>query len=377
MNDKVVVVVRTKNRPVLLARALASVSAQTWTDLSAVVVNDGGEPGPVDEAVRASGLGERAVVVHHPESLGRSAALNAGLDAVPSTAFAVHDDDDTWDPDFLAATVAWLAANPEAVAVATRTEVVYEEVRGRDVVEVGREVLAAQLEQITLTQTAWQNSVPPISMLVRTAVLTRIGQFATDLPVLEDWEFNLRLLSDGEMGFLADRPLAFWHHRRAGAIGDDGNSVIAEARDHVAYDRKIRDDYLRRDLAGEGHGLGLHLATARLLRDMSEDADARWANHSDVVDRWNRGHQEHLSAVAETLGLEIGRLRGEALALRETVVRLEKGLAATQAELRKQIRDDAKPVRQGLRRMSRRVDDLWQTDRGVARLAKQRRRGSS
>lgn len=373
MSTKVVVVVRTKDRPLLLRRALASVAAQTWTDLVAVVVDDGGEPGPVDEAAAASGLGERVTVVHHERSKGRSEAVNAGLDAVEAELFAIHDDDDTWDPEFLSETVAWLDAHPDAVAVATRTAVVREEIRGGEVVELDREVLAEDVDEVTLIGTAWQNYVPPIAMLVRTSVLEQVGRFDPSLPVLEDWDFNLRLLAAGPMGFLPARPLAFWRHR-PGAAGSEGNSVIAESGDHTAYDGRIRERYLRADLAGEGTGLGNLLAVSQVLRDMQRDSDRRWATHSDVVDRWNNSHQEHLATVATTLGLEVGRLRGELLALEEQVTAIAEGIRGAHKELRRQIRADNRPVRQGLRRMSRRVDDLWQTDKGVARLVRRRGR---
>lgn len=375
MSTKVVVVVRTKDRPLLLRRALASVAAQTWTDLVAVVVNDGGAPGPVDEAAAESGLGERVTVVHHEQSKGRSEAINAGLDAVAGELFAIHDDDDTWDPDFLGQTVAWLDAHPEAVAVATRTAVVREEIRGDEVVELDREVLAEDVDEITLVATAWQNYVPPIAMLIRTSVLERVGRFDPALPVLEDWDFNLRLLAAGPMGFLPARPLAFWRHR-PGASGSEGNSVIAESGDHAAYDGRIREQYLRADLAGRGTGLGNLLAVTQVLRDMQRDSDQRWATHSDVVDRWNTGHQEHLTTVATTLSLEVGRLRGELLALEERVAAIAEGLKGAHKELRRQIRADNKPVRQRLRQVSQRVDDLWESDKGVARLVRRRERES-
>jgi glycosyltransferase involved in cell wall biosynthesis len=370
---KVLVIVRTKNRPVLLERALASVAAQTWSDVVPVVVNDGGDPTAVDEAVAASGVADVAIVVHHETSRGRSAALNAGLAATQADAFAIHDDDDTWDPSFLTETVHWLEGNPDAVAVATRTEVVYEQWADGQYVEVGRELLAGDTREVTLLQTAWHNYVPPIALVVRSSVVDRIGLFDTTLPVLEDWDFNLRLLTIGPIGFLPDQPLAFWRHRKE-AAGPEGNSVVAEAGDHETYDQLIRDMYLRRDLAGEGNGLGFHLAVTRVLRRMNQDADRHWAHHSRFVDQWHQSHRAHLDAVGTDLSLEVGRLRGEVLAMRESVTRLEVALAESHERLRREIRQDAKPVRQGLRRLSRRVDDLWQADKGVARLVRNRER---
>ena len=48
----VAVVIRTKNRPLFLARALDSVLAQTYEDWVGIVVNDVGDVRPVDAARR-------------------------------------------------------------------------------------------------------------------------------------------------------------------------------------------------------------------------------------------------------------------------------------------------------------------------------------
>lgn len=378
MTVKVAVLVRTKNRPLLLQRALASISAQTTDErVVTVVVNDGGEPAEVDRLVAASGVADSAVVVHHEESRGRSAALNAGLAASEAECFAIHDDDDSWHPDFLARTLAYLDATPAAASVAARTEVVHEEIDGDVVRETGREVLARDWSEVTLAQTAWQNYVPPIAMVVRTAVVDTIGTFDPELPVLEDWDFNLRLLAHAPMGFVDGEPLAFWHQRPS-VSGDLGNSVVGESSDHDAYDHRIRDSYLRRDLAGEGTGLGAYLATARLLRNMAADADHHATTLHDHVEGVAGPLHEHLELMAGTLSVEIGRLRGELLAMREVVDRigpdLDRSVKDSRRQLRQQLRADLKPVRQGLRRMARRVDDLWQTDKGVARLVRGRRR---
>ena len=68
---KVAIITRTKNRPLLLERALNSVSSQTLKDFVWVIVNDGGDQEPVNQIV-ASGQNDGLVVkcIHNQESLG-------------------------------------------------------------------------------------------------------------------------------------------------------------------------------------------------------------------------------------------------------------------------------------------------------------------
>ena len=313
MNAKVAVIVRTMNRPVLLERALRSVLAQTMEDFALVVVNDGGDPSGVEAVLKDAGAADdaRLVLVHNKPNLGRVGAIHAGLDAADSDYFVLHDDDDTWAPEFLAVTTAHLDTHPDDGAAATSTEVVFEEMDGATITEVRREWLAKDLSEASLIEMAVRNYIPPIALLVRRSVLDKTGRFDPSLPVLEDWDFNLRLLRHYPVGFVTE-PLAHWHHRE-NATGDDSNSVTAEASDHAHYDVLLRDAYLRRDLDGSGEGLGHLLAEGYLHRKL----EAHIVATNFAEDNWHHGHQDHLSEVAKMMSLEVGRLRGEVIALRD------------------------------------------------------------
>ena len=72
------IIMRTKNRPLLLERALNDVLRQVFTDWTMVIVNDGGDPAPVDDLVRryAEAFRGRVAVVHNRTSVGMEAASN-------------------------------------------------------------------------------------------------------------------------------------------------------------------------------------------------------------------------------------------------------------------------------------------------------------
>lgn len=332
MSPKVAVIVRTLNRPVLLERALRSVLAQTMQDFTLVVVNDGGAVTAVEAAVSKAGASddERLVLVRHEKSLGRVAAIHAGLDASDSDYFVLHDDDDTWDPVFLEVTAAHLAANPDVGAAATSTAVVFEELRDGVITETDREWLARDLTEASLVDMVVRNYIPPIALLVRRSVLDTVGRFDATLPVLEDWDFNLRLLCQYPVALITERPLAFWHQRPQLTQGDDSNSVNAEATDHQRLDVVIRDRYLRSDLAGEGTGLGQRLAGGHLHRLLAAASASAHSEAARVADYWGKGHQDQIGQLAQNISLEVGRLRGEVLALREQTENLAAQLAALQ-----------------------------------------------
>jgi glycosyltransferase involved in cell wall biosynthesis len=116
------VVVPTRDRDHLLARAVAAVAAQEHGGpLEIVVVRDGTDPAPVAVAVPAHVTLRQ---VRNTRSPGLPGARNTGILAAAHELVAFCDDDDEWLPGKLAAQLALLAARPDAALVATGIVVV-------------------------------------------------------------------------------------------------------------------------------------------------------------------------------------------------------------------------------------------------------------
>lgn len=271
--SRVGIVVRTKDRPILLARALDDLLGQSFEDWTAVVVNDGGASQPVDDLIaeRSHRSGDRIRAAHLDSSRGMEAASNLGVASLDSEFVAVHDDDDTWHPDFLADTVAHLDAHPRSVAVATATEIVHERVDGARVVELGREPFVVNGGVITFFDLLRRNQAVPISMLIRRTAIDEAGGFDPELRVVGDWEFNLRLLRLGPIDYLEGAYRAYWHQRPR-EKGVLGNSVQAGADLHVRYDRLVRDRAIRAHL--DSHDPALMLFVARLVDERFDALEA-------------------------------------------------------------------------------------------------------
>ena len=142
---RVTVVTRTRNRPLMLKRAVQSVGAQSFQDLELVIVNDAGSTEPVESALKSAPewLQERTRVVTNETSHGREAALEDGLAVSSCEFFAIHDDDDSWEPGFLAACVAHLDEHPGHGAVATRCDLISETVTEEGLSEVTKALQSA------------------------------------------------------------------------------------------------------------------------------------------------------------------------------------------------------------------------------------------
>jgi len=219
-------------------------------------------------------------VLHHPVRMGMETASNHALEMARGEFVVVHDDDDTWHPDFLSRTVAYLRdpSNARYIGVVTNGRLVWERIEDGVVIEESREPLPDFRVNIELRRVLAGNSFPPISLMMRRAAVMQVGAFNADMPVLGDWEFNLRALAFGDLGVI-EEPLAFYHQRRGLTDPVYGNSVIAGTHEHQRYDTMLRNSVIRLALRDNPALIGvlqplLHAACeeADALRRLREDA---------------------------------------------------------------------------------------------------------
>jgi glycosyltransferase involved in cell wall biosynthesis len=262
---------RTKNRTMFLARALDDILAQDFTDWSLVVVNDGGDPEPVDALLERPELTGRARALHRAQNGGPATAANQGVAAGSAPFIAVHDDDDTWHPQFLTRTVEHLSTT-EDVAVAVSTEIIWERRVGSRLVETGREMFHPLMLEPTYFDLLRFNHMVPIGMLYRRSAMGAAGGYDESLGMVEDWVLHLNLSLAGRIGYLRGEALAFWHQRPE-STGDAGNSVIAQQDAHHLYDRRYRNEALKAHVRENGAGALLYLA--KYMDERSAELHAR------------------------------------------------------------------------------------------------------
>jgi len=276
---------RTKNRPILLARAFASVLSQMHADWHLYLVNDGGDARVVDELVEryARQFAGRMTVIHHEKSLGMEAASNAALHRSTGDFIVVHDDDDSWHPDFLAATTSFLRnpANDHYAAALSHCTIIYERIGIGCVIEELR-VDGFCPEQIDLGDMIQQNRFPPISLLIRRSTVDVIGDYNENLPVLGDWDYNLRILFMGDIGVIP-RKLAYYHHRRSVEQNAYGNTVIAGVARHELYITLYRNSMLRHMVQTDPGRIAVIHILAKQASKNHEDLSRRLIQVEQVV----------------------------------------------------------------------------------------------
>ncbi len=224
------VIVRTKDRPELLAEALASLAESTWRRTEVIVVCDGGEkpelPSDYPLEIRLE---------HLIENQGRSAAANVGVAAAQGDYVAFLDDDDLVEPEHLAVLVGMVRSAGVRVAYTDAAVGVY---------QLGGAGWARSERRLPYSRDfdpellLFDNYIPFHTLLIerdlfREAALKDGQPFDVDLPFFEDWDFLQRLAALVPFRHLAQVTCEYRQFRGAGhhVLGDGARE---------------RDDFLKR-----------------------------------------------------------------------------------------------------------------------------------
>lgn len=103
-----------------VARAVASILAQTEPDLELIVIDDGSRDGSADAAREAIGTDPRGRVMRLEQNAGIARSLNQGLEASAAPIVAIQDADDYSAPPRLERQLEALAADPAVAVVGSR-----------------------------------------------------------------------------------------------------------------------------------------------------------------------------------------------------------------------------------------------------------------
>jgi GT2 family glycosyltransferase len=244
-SPKISIITRTRNRPLLLARAVQSVLGQVNPpEWEWIVVNDAGDPDEVRRVLEPATTAhpDRIRQINIAASRGMEHASNTGIREANGEFLVIHDDDDSWEPAFLNRMCGWLdePAHAALAGVVCHSVRVVEQIGEDGIHEEFRHPFNPDLNEITFWRVLQENPFPPISFVFRRGAYDAAGPFDESLPVLGDWEFNLRVLARHPVG-LVPEPLALYHHRPPSVTSDYANSITEQDNRHREVETSLRE----------------------------------------------------------------------------------------------------------------------------------------
>ena len=193
------IVIATWNRSELLQRALASVRAQTWSHWEALVVDDGSDDDTREKVAALAAEDPRIRLIARPHE-GVCAARNAGIALACGGLVAFLDSDNVWRPRFLETMVGVMSAGGHDAAYGALTAVTKDGVRYR-------------VNQVTPEILRVANHIDLNVLVVRAAILEKVGGFDETLPRTVDYDLVLRIADTTDLVYVP--VLGVEYHRDA------------------------------------------------------------------------------------------------------------------------------------------------------------------
>lgn len=185
------IIVRTKDRPVLLRRALQSIAEQTYRPIEVVLVNDGGCDLDIDQLKGING-NITLNYIRLEKNKGRSYAGNVGIENAKGKYVGFLDDDDEIYSDHIMVLVSFLERSDCEIAY-TDSYMVHQEYNPAtcDRCDVRREVVFARDFDYSIL--VFENYIPLLCLLFTKSILTESSGFDTALDLYEDWDLLIRI----------------------------------------------------------------------------------------------------------------------------------------------------------------------------------------
>lgn len=234
----VTAVIATRDRPELLARAVASVVGQDYAgDVELIIVFD---QASVRAELGSERPGRTVRAIPNSRSPGLAGARNTGIAAAHGVVVAFCDDDDTWVTDKLTRQVPQLMAEGVVLAVGG-IRIAYGETT-RERIPPGGTIESSDLASSRVT-----GSHPSTFMMRRDALLGPLGLVDEQIPhgYGEDYDLLLRAAKVGRIAVVpAVLAVVLWHsgsyYSRRWAAMIDGLAYLLDKHPQIGADRRGR-----------------------------------------------------------------------------------------------------------------------------------------
>lgn len=189
MNEKITIYIPTKNRMLLLQKAIESVIQQTYENWELIVVNDGSTD---DTAVFLDKLASENVkvkVIHHIESQGACVSRNDAIFSATGEFITGLDDDDEFTPDRLTKFIEnW---SDEYIGLFSAWK--FDE---KEILFDAKRISALRQEDLL-----YGNFIGN-QIFTKTRTLTSVGGFDSNFKMWQDFDCWYRVLSLGNLLFV-------------------------------------------------------------------------------------------------------------------------------------------------------------------------------
>ena len=190
-NPLVSIIVRTKDRPKLLEKALRSINAQTYRPIEVVLVNDGGCD--LNEEILRDILKDVSLnYIRLKDNVGRARAGNIGIENAKGDYIGFLDDDDELYPEHLSILVPVLEEKIYRIAY-TDANIAFLSYDSEKREMVTKEKRLFSSKDFSFKELIIDNYIPLMCILFSNDLFDKVGKFDEAFEIYEDWDLLIRM----------------------------------------------------------------------------------------------------------------------------------------------------------------------------------------
>jgi glycosyltransferase involved in cell wall biosynthesis len=257
MTKSIGIIIPTRNRPILLERAIQSVFDQTWTNWTLTIVNDGGNIEDIETLVnyfknKYNSKNEISVYTND-YNLGKAASCNIALEKIQDELVVILNDDDCWASEFLQLSIIQLEyrnkLNSSIKGIMCLANIYHEEVlddgaytQWCDTPPI--EELNQYDDYVSSSALLEKNLFSSSQFIFYKEVIDRIGKFNKNMLVYSDWEFNIRFIAHYEI-YRQPQPFVNVYKRFWTTNPSYSNLLTVHVEKLDYFSNRINDELLR------------------------------------------------------------------------------------------------------------------------------------
>lgn len=306
------IIVRTKDRPILLKKALQSIAAQSYRLVEVILVNDGG----CDLDTGALQAILRDIPMHYErlaKNTGRAHAANAGIKRSSGKYIGFLDDDDEFHDDHVSVLVGILENYDYKVAYSDANISFHDfDPEGREITARIRRLFSSK--DFSFQELLTDNYIPLICLLFSREVLEEFRGFDERFDIYEDWDLLIRIAAKYPFFHAPRQTAEYKQWSRTLQISQTPEFLNLANAAHLKIIKKHKKEFsdeiirdlvhIRRTIRDKDHHireLGLRVDEQRVYAAGLEKSAKEKDEIISGIDRAIREKEEHLAGVRKTL----------------------------------------------------------------------------
>lgn len=239
MEDKLLsVVIPTKNRCGLLARAISSIKNQDWTNIEIIIVDDASTDETRQYLDTLSKADDKIKYIRNESSVGGAKARNQAINSAAGYYIAFLDDDDVWLPNKAKKQIEMLRSDSRLSAVTCDFKIIYS---GFPFIRIKKIPV-----NFTKNDIYASNFLGGASMcLTYRQLILNVNGFNEKLLSCQDWDLWLKLAQLGEIGSVRDMMVHYYDHKEERISSKLKNVYSGRVNIYFTY-RGFMTDFIRK-----------------------------------------------------------------------------------------------------------------------------------